>query len=1026
MQIDPSEAEAFVNWLVGQAIAEARGGNRDALEVPPNGRLWLGRIAPEVVVRNSRYGDKSERLEPCEIGVRVRPSAIDGRVLRCHASFVVWRGPLEVDEGEPAWRKSNRCEVVVELQAPLTIGEPVRGGRLELERELASLGAVGMSAEFQAELEQGKDGPELVVTLVNTSPEQLDGWDTNLYETELVVEVGATIPFTLESLPDSFRYDRRVPAYGVNCGVENLSASTFRTIDFSICDRHRPVYWDEECSGPKPDLTFKRLSQDPIPPLRGLLDALNKWGQQMWSAEELQRRAADEGWSSSMLDSALQEADSFRQELERLRKGLDWLERDDCLRRAFMLANRSFAQARSVRHAEWRAFQIGYLLANLASLHCSTMNTESDIVDILWFATGGGKTETYLLFILTAAFHDRLRGKQEGITAWVRFPLRMLSLQQTQRFADVIAAAELVRQEERIQGASFSLGFFVGNNGTPNRVKPDPRPGEPDPDDPDMPGRFRVLLRCPFCGSEDLHMRFDKGRWTLEHICHAAGCPWEGHPLPFYIVDEEIFRFLPTVVVGTLDKAANVSMQAAMRGFYSPPLGRCRLPDHGFSYAPRSDRPTGCLFPGCRERPIALRQDPALYPPTIRVQDELHLLRDSLGAVDSHYEALLDHLQAQWSRRPKVLASSATLAGHEGQVRALYRRTSRVFPVPGPFASRSFWYRESDRLARRFVGLSPRGVTHEFATDQLVETLQRAVRRALEDPDGVAREAGVDAKSIPSLVEAYGVNVVYGCTLKDVEAAARSFESQMRLPNVNSATLTGRTPLDEVRETLRRLTNPEPDFYERLHLVAASSMLSHGVDVDRLNVMVMLGLPLSTAEFIQTTSRVGRTYPGLVFVFHKMGRERDAAVYRIFPSFVSHADRLIDPIPITSRSRKVLELTFPGLVQGRIYGVHEPRALRAGLQPLNLRDRLRRAFTTLPVSEKDELRELVNMLDFTTALDAALRDDLQEYLREFFRRLNDPAFEASWISDLFAGGGPMRSLRDVEAQAPVYSRGDVQ
>ena len=113
---------------------------------------------------------------------------------------------------------------------------------------------------------------------------------------------------------------------------------------------------------------------------------------------------------------------------------------------------------------------------------------------------------------------------------------------------------------------------------------------------------------------------------------------------------------------------------------------------------------------------------------------------------------------------------------------------------------------------------------------------------------------------MPRLVSAYGVDVVYGSNLKDVEAVARSFESQIRLERVNAATLTGRTPLDEVRATLARLTDPEPDFYHRIHLVAASSMLSHGVDIDRLNVMVMLGLPLSTAEFIQTTSRVG-TYP---------------------------------------------------------------------------------------------------------------------------------------------------------------------
>ena len=226
-----------------------------------------------------------------------------------------------------------------------------------------------------------------------------------------------------------------------------------------------------------------------------------------------------------------------------------------------------------------------------------------------------------------------------------------------------------------------------------------------------------------------------------------------------------------------------------------------------------------------------------------------------------------------------------------------------------------------------------------------------------------------------------------------------------------------------MRTTLARLTNPEENFYDRVHLVAASSMLSHGVDINRLNVMVMLGLPLATAEFIQTTSRVGRTHPGLVIVLHKIGRERDAAVYRTFPSFVAHADRLIDPVPITAKSRRVLELTFAGLEQGLIYGVHEPAALAAGLRQLTKPGTLRRAFGRLPVLEAAELDTLIDMLDFEGPLDENLRGDLRSYLREFFRALNDPASNAEWVDDLFPTGKPMLSLRDVEEQAPVYSRG---
>jgi hypothetical protein len=389
--------------------------------------------------------------------------------------------------------------------------------------------------------------------------------------------------------------------------------------------------------------------------------------------------------------------------------------------------------------------------------------------------------------------------------------------------------------------------------------------------------------------------------------------------------------------------------------------------------------------------------------------------------VDAHYEALLDHLQAQSGRDAQVLASSATIEGYENQIAALYRRDGRVFPQLGPFAAQSFWAVESQRLARMFVGVAPRGVTIDFASDRTNECLQRLIRRAVADPAGVAAAVGVDPAEADGLVSFYGVDVVYGSTLKDVEAAARSFETQFDIA-VNSVTLTGRTPLEEVRDALERLGEPEPNYMDRIHLVAASSMLSHGVDVDRLNVMVMLGLPLATAEFIQTTSRVGRLLPGLVFVMHKIGRERDHKVFRSFAQFVEHADRLVDPVPITRRSRRVLELTFPGLVMGRLLGVHEPAALAAGLGPLTTPKSVYNAIGRRILVEADELKAYIEMLDAKAELDEGLRADLEEYVRLWFRSAGDFANPARFASQLLPRE-PMRSLRDVEAQVPVFSRG---
>lgn len=1020
--VDSSDEAVFVRWMLDGVVAEARGDRMETLPVRPDGRLWLGRLAPEIKTQNSRLGERSERLEPCETGARVRLSALDGRLLSCTARLVVWSEIEDPEEPEAAtWRKSEPVEVTATIVSPRAIGAVESAGYNEFASELAARGATGLAAEFHAELESGKDGPELVVTVVNVSPETLDGWDTNLYEVNLEVDVGATQRFALDNLPDSFRYDRTVPAYGVNGGIDQVSDTVFRTTDVATFDQARPTYWDET-AGPRIEFPFERLAEEPLPSLRALVTAVERWGALHWATQVLDDRAAKERWDAGMRRQASDEASSFEDELERMRRGLELLEEDEDLRRAFSLANRAFAVSPAVQHTAWRPFQLGFVLCNLLSIVDESAEGERSVVDTLWFATGGGKTETYLLFVLTAAFHDRLRGKVEGITSWGRFPLRMLSLQQTQRFADVLASAELVREREQIKG-EFSLGFFVGNEGTPNRIEANPRFG-PDPNDPGMPARYQVLLRCPFCLSPEIQMRFDSARWALDHVCLAGDCPWGGRPLPFRIVDEEIYRSLPTIVLGTLDKAANISRQAAMRGFYGPPFARCPEPNHGFTYAPRSKTPNGCLFPGCSTPSDPLAQDAALYAPTIRMQDELHLLRDSLGAVDAHYEALLDGLQTHFGSSPKIIASSATLAGHDEQVAALYRRSGRTFPRPGPSAGRSFWSCDTDQLARRFAGLAPRGVTLEYATDQLTEGLQRVTRRAIEEPAVVADETGIDVRAIPRLALDYGVDVVYGSSLKDVEAAARSFDTQIQLDRaVNAATLTGRTPLDEVRDTLERLTNPEADFYDRVHLVAASSMLSHGVDIVRLNVMVMLGLPLATAEFIQTTSRVGRSHPGLVMVLHKIGRERDAAVYRTFPSFVAHADRLIDPVPITAKSRRVLELTFAGLEQGRIYGIHEPAALAAGLKQLTKPAPVKRAFGRLPVLEQEELSSLIKMLAFSGPLDENLRNDLAEYMREFYRALNDPASSAEWVSDLFSTGEPMLSLRDVEEQAPVFERG---
>lgn len=989
----------FLEWMDRRVVEEARGDKVDTSDTAPKNQFWLGRLASETSVINSPLGQRAEKLDPCAIGIRLRPSSPGPWTLKFTARFRCWQA-----HQDGSFTKSEPVTVALESTVSAD-GTLSNSGADAIASQLRALGLGGRSAEIRVDLETWREHEELVVSFVNTSDEPDKRTpDTHLYEAVLEVSGIPTTDFQLESLPDSFRYDRSVAAIGINCGVD-IDGGKFTTSDTITVDKSRPRYWNH--SAPEPDFTFNRLSTDPLPQLQQLIASAREWGDEHWGREALAARSA--GWTTAMHTEAEKGAASYAAEVDRLQRGYDALVDDPKLLQAFKLASASIRHAASGKYNAWRPFQIGFLLSALPGI---VDPEDAHTVDTVWFATGGGKTETYLGLLVTAIVYDRLTGKSDGISAWTRFPLRMLSLQQTQRFADALAGAELERSKQGIGGAPISLGFYVGQNGTPNKI---PLEGEPNAVDRSMPARYQVLLRCPFCRNEQITMRFDRATWTLQHVCEQEGCSWGNQPLPFYVVDHEIYRFLPTVVVGTLDKAALVAMQTAMRGFFGPPAGVCSQPGHGYCYASRSKSPSGCLVPGCSGTRRPLDMDASKWAPSFRLQDELHLLRDSLGAVDSHYESLMDHLQqALTGTRAKIIASSATLSGVERQVDVLYRRNVRVFPQPGPALDESFWSESGANPARRYVAVAPRGVTLEFVADRALTTLQTCVRELEHDPAGVCESLGIPVTHAQHLISQYGVDLVYGNTVRDVEAARRSAETEFPY-QVNAESLTGNTPFEDVRGILERLDSPEPNFDARIHLIAASSMISHGVDVDRLNVMVMKGLPLTTAEFIQTSSRVGRHWPGIVYVLHRITREREVATYAQFDKFITQGDRFVEPIPITRASRRVLALTAIGAEEARRLAVHEYMAGTA----LTTVPKLRNYYREAGITAETESAALTDALGLDGPLDELLRSDIKGWANGYFDNLTDPATQAKWPSDLSPSGQPMRSLRDVEEAVPI-------
>ncbi len=1004
-------AERFVLWLEKKILSSATGENDVQLDVEPSGKYWLGRLSTEEYVSALGLEERGERLSPCAMGIRLRPKNTGVLEFKVTVRFCVW-----LRDENRLWQKTSKSKVTISVSYKLGSSELFVGGP-ELSASLNEISGVeGFSAEIRVEtgnLPKGEQ--EISVSLVNTASEdQPHIRDKTLYECSLSVHGLKTQPYLLESLPDSFRYNREVGSYGINCGVVLSEDGSFTTSDTIGVNRYRPSFWNS--SEEQPDLTFTTLADDCLQSVDRLEVALSSFENESWSEQALSERAEDLGWTPEMLQEAEVGAGEFQEELSRIRTGIALLRSNEQLLRSFRLMNRAMQLSANGKYDSWRPFQIGFLLANLNCIH--DPHSESEVADIVWFATGGGKTETYLGLLITAAIYDRLTGKLAGITAWSRFPLRMLSLQQTQRFANAMAGAEIVRREEGIPGEPFSVGFFVGQGATPNRIPATPKPGLPDCDDEAMPASYQVLLKCPFCHLESIEMAFDRRQWKLQHCCTNSECQWSEKGLPFYVVDEEVYRFLPTVVVGTLDKAASISMQGAMRGFVASPFGKCSIDGHGYTYGVRSTKPNGCLVPGCRGSVESLDIPEERFAPSFRLQDELHLLKDSLGAVDAHYESILDDLQKRiCGFKPKILASSATLTGYQKQVDVLYQRSARVFPIQGPSIDKGFWTSDSNQLMRRFVGLAPRGVTLEYAIDKSLTELQNCIRTFHKNPESICQELGVPLDYAKDLVSLYGTDVVYGNTLRDLDAVIRSAQTQLRVAGqVNSVSLTGKTDFDEVRNILAGLEEPDEDFYNRVHVIAASSMMSHGVDIDRLNVMCVLGLPLTTAEFLQSTARVGRRWPGLVFVAHKIGRERDSSVYRSFEKFIEQGDRFVEAIPITRRSRRVLERTITGLELARILILHEPLSGTA----LTTVARLRNYCASGNFSESLEFDSLVEALNLSTPLDESSRKDLAFWFERFFRNLQDPGGDAKFPSDLSPSGQPMRSLRDVDEQVPIY------
>ena len=730
-------------------------------------------------------------------------------------------------------------------------------------------------------------------------------------------------------------------------------------------------------------------------------------------------------------------------------------------------APRPLAEVDVPANRTWFPFQLAFILMNLPALadphHRDRAESPEAYADLLWFPTGGGKTEAYLgLTAFTLAIR-RLQGEvaghdgMHGLAVLMRYTLRLLTLQQFQRAAALICACEAIRREAIAAGSStwgaapFRVGLWVGQRLTPTRtaqsiealkgLRGASAAGSGSP---------AVLTSCPWCGTPidpRLQMRAEpvasgRGR-TLVFCGDSAGdCPFSearapGEGLPVLVVDEEIYRLLPSLLIATVDKFAQMPWNGATAMLFGRVAGYC--PRHGFRSPELDDsdyHPARGDLPEARTIP-----HPPLRPPDLIIQDELHLISGPLGTLVGLYETAIDRL-CTWEVegcpvRPKVIASTATIRQAGEQVRNLFLRRVAIFPPQGLDAGDTFFAiprAPSDaHPGRRYLGICAPG-------RRLKAVLIRVYVAHLAAAQQLYEEYGAAADPWMTLVGYFNSIRELGGMRRLIEDDVRSRlrrtgERHLAARRViRLEELTSRRGSGEIPALLNRLELPfEPSraraagvraapANEPLDVLLATNMISVGVDVKRLGLMVVSGQPKSTAEYIQATSRVGRSAPGLVCTVLNWARPRDLSHYERFEHYHATFYQQVEALSVTPFAPRAVDRGLAALLVSLVR-LAEPRFTENGGAARISRD---------DPAVRDALAAIAERAEAIGDAEAlpAVRERLGRCLEEWLARAQAPGPQRLGYSDdrddvtngllQRAGAGPwqtftlLNSLREVE------------
>lgn len=688
------------------------------------------------------------------------------------------------------------------------------------------------------------------------------------------------------------------------------------------------------------------------------------------------------------------------QVLKRLEEGINTLRKNEHALEAFRFANRAMAlqRIRSIyalrkRRGEdpdiatlneranrsWRPFQLAFMLLSLPALadieHNDRTETLEAYADLLWFPTGGGKTEAYLGVAAFTMGIRRLQGDLggldgcRGLAVIMRYTLRLLTLQQFQRATTLICALESMRREDpKKWGATpFTIGLWVGNRVTPGSTEEAHQAIQSFRDGKRYGSNSPAqLTTCPWCGAEiaegrDIEVKKDIGRTFIYCGDKFGRCDFGRNKskdmgIPVLVVDEEIYRHPPTILIATVDKFAMMAWRGQVRTLFGRATQECGR--HGLLW-PGADCTGNHNAKGNLPK-VMVKEITPIRPPDLIIQDEFHLISGPLGTMVGLYETAVDELSS-WQVsgkliRPKVIASTATVRKADEQVNNVFLRQVAVFPPHGLDVEDNFFSVQrpiGEKPGRRYMGICSPGssrpavlirlyVAMLTAAQSLFERFGRAVDpymtivgyfNSLRELGGMRRLAEDDVQT-----RAYRVQ------LSDVSRPGLEQRSVKNVDELTSRVSSKDIPkkLDQlevkfnaVSENGKYVTKWEKGETRAIDIVLATNMLSVGVDVNRLGIMAVNGQPKNTAEYIQATSRVGRSFPGLVCTVLTWSRPRDLSHYETFEHYHATFYKHVEAQSVTPFAARALDRGLTGTLVSMMRLGHAQLNPNLGAMTLN-------------------------------------------------------------------------------------------